>query len=475
MPAETRTAAVSTGNAVGNMAPPPPTSDLAAFPSSRAAHLTFAILACMIGFAYVDTHIFALIVHPIEREFGVSDTQIGMLQGFAFRLSQGIAAFPMGALVDRKNRLALLTWVTLGWSSSTFLSGMTAEFWQLAACRVGIGISEAGLYAACYSLIADLYPPRRQRTMVMLFVSLSVIGTSAATYLCGVIVEVAGEAERLLPWADTPVAPWRICLFLAAIPGFILAPILYSVSEPERQSTPVSHGFVAATDATFQQFLAKYRTGIILLLFGLFAVKFGYTAFMFWLPTALSRAYGVATSEIGKLCALALGAGSVAGTIIAAILVHRIKEARGQLASLLQIYRASFLMLVVVAMLFLFVGSDRQAVLLWALYICGTYIASGLAPSLVSALVPNHFRGRMFALYNVPGLLCAVVAPLTVGAVADGFFPAADGLLTAWCIVSLPGALAGLLLFSGIVRAFPDHEADRNVRDEAALQLRPAS
>jgi MFS family permease len=460
--------AISKGRPVDRATHDPSTQDSAAFPSARAAHLTFAVLACMIGFAYVDTHIFALIVHPIEREFNVSDTQIGMMQGFAFRLSQGIAAFPMGALVDRKNRIALLTCVTLGWSGSTFLSGMTTEFWQLAACRVGIGISAAGLYAACYSLIADLYPPQRQRTMVARFVSLAVIGTSAATYLCGVIVEVADQTERYLPLAIPQVAPWRLCLFLAAIPGFVLAPILYSLKEPKRQSSSTFHG-LSASGSSFYEFLSNYKVGILLLLTGVFAVKFGYTSFMFWLPTTLHRAYGISVSDIGKLCALALGFGSVGGTIISAILVHRIKDGHSQLASLLKIYRASFLMLVVVATLFLFIGNHYHAVVLWGVYICGIYIFAGVTPSLVSALVPNHFRGRMFALYNVPGLLCAVVAPLTVGAVADGFFPTPDGLLTAWCVVSIPGALVGLLLFSRIVAAFRGLSVSRNIREEPSL------
>jgi MFS family permease len=424
----------------------------------------------MIGFAYVDTHIFALIVHPIEKEFHVSDTQIGMLQGFAFRLSQGIAAFPMGALVDRKNRIALLTCVSLGWSGSTLLSAMTTEFWQLAVCRVGIGISEAGLYAACYSLIADLYPPRRQRTMVMLFVSLAVIGTSAATYLCGVIVEIAGEAERDLPLVVGPVAPWRLCLLLAAMPGFVLAPILYSLKEPKRQRIATFHN-LSGSGSSFLEFVLKQKVGILLLLSGVFAVKFGYTSFMFWLPTALNRAYGVATSEGGKLCALALGVGSMAGTVISAILVHRIKEDRDQLAPLLKIYRGCFLMLVLVGTLFALIQSPYHAVMLWGLYICVIYVFSGVTPSLVSALVPNHFRGRMFALYNVPGLLCAVVAPLTVGAVADGFFASPDGLLVAWCAVSIPGAFIGFLLFSRIVAAFRGLSASREARDARTLSV----
>ena len=48
-------------------------------------------------FSFIDRQIIALLVQPIKRDLGVSDTQIGLLQGFASPSSTRYSAFRSAA------------------------------------------------------------------------------------------------------------------------------------------------------------------------------------------------------------------------------------------------------------------------------------------------------------------------------------------------------------------------------------------
>jgi sugar phosphate permease len=52
--------------------------------------------------SYMDRQILALVVGPIKRDLGLSDTQIGLLLGPAFAIFYTTLGVPLGWLADRK-------------------------------------------------------------------------------------------------------------------------------------------------------------------------------------------------------------------------------------------------------------------------------------------------------------------------------------------------------------------------------------
>src|SRR5215510_11340662 len=127
---------------------------------SRAWYAVFVFaLALMINI--LDRQIVSLIVGPIKRDLGLSDTQMGWLMGPAFVVFYMILGLPIARLVDYKSRRTILGVGVMIWSFMTSLCGFAQGFWQLLACRVGVGSGEACSGPSTFSMLADLFPKEK--------------------------------------------------------------------------------------------------------------------------------------------------------------------------------------------------------------------------------------------------------------------------------------------------------------------------
>ena len=105
--------------------------------------LTFAYMV-----AFIDRQILSLLVQPIRRDLGISDTQISLLAGFAFAIFYSLLGVPIARLADRRSRRAIISIGVLLWSLMTAACGLAKSFTGLFAARVGVGVGEAALSPA---------------------------------------------------------------------------------------------------------------------------------------------------------------------------------------------------------------------------------------------------------------------------------------------------------------------------------------
>jgi len=176
--------------------------------SPGARRYALVILAIVYMFNFVDRQILAILLPAIRDEFQVSDAWLGFLTGPAFAMFYIILGIPVARYADRHNRRNLIALAVALWSGMTALSGMAANFVQLALARVGVGIGEAGCSPPAHSMIADYYPPEKRSTAMGVYT----IGISAGimfAYLAGGWV-----AQNL---------GWRQAFFVVGIPGLLLA------------------------------------------------------------------------------------------------------------------------------------------------------------------------------------------------------------------------------------------------------------
>jgi MFS family permease len=116
-------------------------------------------------FNFFDRAIPAIVIEPIRLEFGLNDTQIGLLAA-GFTVVYAFAGVPLGRLADRWSRKAVMGWGLTAWSVLTAATGAVGSYASLLLVRMGIGIGEASYAPAAQSLIADLYPAtKRSRAM----------------------------------------------------------------------------------------------------------------------------------------------------------------------------------------------------------------------------------------------------------------------------------------------------------------------
>ena len=139
------------------------------YPSAAYAWYVVAVLTIAYIISFIDRQIINLMVAPIQRDLEITDIQISLLMGFSFAIFYTLFGIPLGRLADVKSRRAIISIGIAFWSLMTAGCGMTKKFWDLALMRMGVGVGEAALSPAAYSLIADYFPPHRRSTAMSVY------------------------------------------------------------------------------------------------------------------------------------------------------------------------------------------------------------------------------------------------------------------------------------------------------------------
>ena len=134
---------------------------ISSWPPAPAAWYTVGLLFLAYTFSFVDRFILILLIEPIKQDFNLSDTGVSLLVGFAFVIFYTFLGIPIGRLADRVNRRNLIVAGITLWSCMTALCGLARGFGSLFVARVGVGVGDAALSPAAYSMIADLVPPNK--------------------------------------------------------------------------------------------------------------------------------------------------------------------------------------------------------------------------------------------------------------------------------------------------------------------------
>ena len=125
------------------------------FPNPKAAWTTLGILFLAYVSSFVDRQVIGLLVEPIKTEFQISDTQVSLLLGLSFAIFYCLVAIPIGRLVDTRSRKNIVAVGITLWSLMTAMCGLAQNYAQLFLARIGVGVGEATLGPAAYSMLAD--------------------------------------------------------------------------------------------------------------------------------------------------------------------------------------------------------------------------------------------------------------------------------------------------------------------------------
>src|SRR5580693_4273673 len=212
------------GESVGRTTP-----EAGAHPSRR--WWTIALLGLLLAVSFVDRQILALLVNPIGKELGLSDTRLGVLYGAGFGILYSLAGLPLAQWLDRSARIRIVVFGVVAWSCATIAAGFASDYWTLLACRSGVAIGEAVLTPAAVSLIADMFAPDRRTLPTSLYTAVASLMGVGAFAVGGAAVDLA---TRLSPVVG--LEPWRLTLVLVGAPGLLLAAILaFTGREPDRR------------------------------------------------------------------------------------------------------------------------------------------------------------------------------------------------------------------------------------------------
>ncbi|HEX2713091.1 MAG TPA: MFS transporter, partial [Candidatus Acidoferrales bacterium] len=161
-------------------------------------------------FAFIDRQILNLLVRPIRRDLGITDTQMSLLMGFSFALFYSVFGFPLGRLADSKSRRGIIAAGMVLWSILTTACGLARYFWHLLLLRMGVGVGEAALSPSAYSLISDYFPRDRRATAISVYSMAVYLGSGLASLLGGLIVGFASTKGSWTLPAVGAVRPWQL-------------------------------------------------------------------------------------------------------------------------------------------------------------------------------------------------------------------------------------------------------------------------
>ena len=125
------------------------------------SYLFLAFLTLLNVMNFVDRQLLASFANFIVPDLGLSNTQFGLLTGFAFIVFYAAMGLFMGALADRVHRPRLVAAGLALWSLLTAASGAARGFATLAIPRMLIGVGESVLTPTSMSMLADRFPPSR--------------------------------------------------------------------------------------------------------------------------------------------------------------------------------------------------------------------------------------------------------------------------------------------------------------------------
>lgn len=287
------------------------------YPSNGVANGTLA--CCMLGYALslLDRQILSLMVDLVRADLKLSDVQLGLLQGLAFALFYSVLTIPCGLLADRVRRTHLIAAGIAFWSAATVACGFATGFWSLFVARMCVGVGEAVLVPAAYSLISDSFRRDRLVTAVAILGFSGLAGAGIAILVGGLVVDLISHAETL-PFGLTGTATWRVVFGVVGIPGFFVAALFLLLPEPVRKDLLTDEsGNVAKVSLGEKLRFLWGRKRIYLPLYAspaiLGTIVYGGIS---WFPAFLVRNFKLSYTDVGLYAGLIQMSGALIGAAL---------------------------------------------------------------------------------------------------------------------------------------------------------------
>lgn len=416
-----------------------------AYPSSLRAWSTVAILMLAYVLSFIDRQILNLLVGPIRRDLVISDTQMSLLMGLSFALFYTVCGIPLGRLADTKSRRGLIAIGVLFWSAMTAACGMARLYWQFLLCRIGVGVGEAALSPAAYSLIADSFPAERRATAISVYSMGVYLGSGLAFLLGGLVIKFASaQGDVLLPVLGE-VRPWQLIFLILGAAGVLFTLLLLAVREPARRGVGAG---VAVPLIEVGRYLRANRRTVLYHNFGFAGLAFAGYGSAAWIPTFFIRTYGWDAGHVGVVYGSIVAVFGCLGIVFGGRLADWMAK-RGRTDANMRVgLYAAMAALPCVASFPLMDNALWAAVLMAPTVFCLS-MPFGVAPAAIQEIMPSAMRGQASAIYLfVITLIGLGIGPTAVALVTDYLFADDQALRYSLLIVSTLAVASSLFLLA---------------------------
>jgi predicted MFS family arabinose efflux permease len=378
------------------------------YSTAGARNYALVLLTIVYSFNFIDRQLLAILQEPIKLELSLSDSQLGLLTGFAFALFYVIAGIPIARWADRSNRRNIIS-LSLGlWSLMTAVSGLTHNFIQLLAARVGVGVGEAGGSPPSHSIVSDIFPPEK-RASAMSFYSTGVnIGILFGFLLGGWLNEFFG---------------WRVAFIVVGAPGVLLALLVrFTLREPIRGLTENKQSSDEQVPFSQVLHLLWSRLSFRHMVFAGSLNAFVIYATVNWLASFFIRSHGMTTGELGTWLAMSSGLFGAIGVFFGGFFADKLASRDKRW----YVWLSAVMMLICVPFTIAVYSASNQYTALILAFVPGTLFNVYLGTTIATThgLVGQRMRATssaiLFLVLNIIGL---GLGPWSIGLLSDYLLP----------------------------------------------------
>ncbi|MGA4636325.1 spinster family MFS transporter [Pseudomonas solani] len=412
------------------------------YPSSLSAWTTVAILMVAYVLSFIDRQILNLLVEPIRRDLVISDTQMSLLMGLSFALFYTVCGIPLGRLADTRSRRGLIAIGVLFWSAATAACGMAKLYWQFLVCRIGVGVGEAALSPAAYSLIADSFPQERRATAISVYSMGVYLGSGLAFLLGGLVIKFASaQGDVHLPLLGD-VRPWQLIFLILGGAGVLFTLLMLAVREPARRGVGAG---VAVPFSEVGRYIRANRRTVLCHNFGFAGLAFAGYGSAAWIPTFFIRTYGWDAGHVGVVYGSIVAVFGCLGIVFGGRLADRMAK-RGRSDANMRVGLIAALGALPLVLVFPLLDNANWVTVLMAPTVFFLSMPFGVAPAAIQEIMPNSMRGQASAIYLfVITLIGLGLGPTAVALVTDYVFADDKALRYSLLIVT------SLAVFSSVV------------------------
>lgn len=371
--------------------------------SKRYSNYVFTLLFLLYMFDYIDRMIITSMFSSIERDWGITHTQSGLLVSAVY-WAIVILTFPVSILVDRWSRSKTIGIMAIMWSLATALCALTGNFVQLFMARLLIGVGEAGYAPGGSAMISGLYPIEKRSRMMGLWNASIPLGTAIGVLLGGIIAQNLG---------------WKHAFGIVAFPGLIVAILFLFVKDYKTVDLSFVNNMNKQVKMTVRDILKEFFTkpSLIFTYFGIAAVVFVTTSLITWLPTYFQVERELTQDKAGTM-ASAVMVLALVGAPLGGWLTDKWRKKQPRARLLFPTISTIITALLLFAALNFFTGLVQMILFL----LMGIFIMlfiSGAA-SVTQDVIHPGMRAMSYAVAVViQNLLGASMAPIVIGKIYD--------------------------------------------------------
>lgn len=405
----------------------------------------WAVLVLMMLALYTmaDRPMLNLQVEPLRKDLGLSDFQIGLVQGVSVALFTAFFGYPIAWLADRFDRRIVLAASIAVWSTALALMGLARNFEELFIASAFVGAGEAGLIPISLAMIPELFRGAQRHLANSVMLLSGRLGAGVIVALCGWLLVSVDGWRGALPEVLQAMPAWRLALFALALPGALLVPLLLTLPRAARQRQATVNP--AAPRAAVLPYLRAHRLAFASFYGGVACLAFGVGCIMNFAPAVAMRQMAATALQAGNGMGAATISATVVGFVIAQLGYRQFASRLGAnlpakallAAAILSAAMAAAIALArTPAQLFLGVGAFLTMVM------AGTL----LFPLALQEMAPATLRGRTIAISVTLNIVVGSLGPAVVGAVSDQLKGRPDGLLLAMAGTGFVAMVASTVL-----------------------------